>query len=137
MRISDWSSDVCSSDLKRGIPRDDYAIYVQQFRADATRVPEGKANMHIYAFVPLDLKDGGREKWDEVGEYWAERLIGGLRKLAPNVNEENIIARHFMNPLDIKWSNHSTVHRVIQHLGFSKRQLGGNHHNHVRGTCRY
>src|SRR3546814_15427126 len=101
MRISDWSSDVCSSDLKRGIPRDDYAIYVQQFRADATRVPEGKANMHIYAFVPLDLKDGGREKWDEVGEYWAERLIGGLRKIAPNVTAENIIARHFMTPLDI------------------------------------
>src|SRR3546814_14501224 len=60
-------------ELKRGIPRDDYAIYVQQFRADATRVPEGKANMHIYAFVPLDLKDGGREKWDERSE---ERRVG-------------------------------------------------------------
>src|SRR3546814_16131379 len=29
-------------ELKRGIPRDDYAIYVQQFRADPPRVPEGQ-----------------------------------------------------------------------------------------------
>src|SRR3546814_5858025 len=66
--------------------------------------------MHIYAFVPLDLKDGGREKWDEVGEYWAERLIGGLRKIAPNVTDENIIARHFMTPLDITRYNRSEEH---------------------------
>ncbi len=113
-------------ELKRGIPRDDYAIYVQQFRADPTRVPEGKATMHIYAFVPLDLKDGGREKWDEVGEEWAERLIAGLRKIAPNVTDENIIARHFMTPLDIIRYNTSLVNGDIQHLGFYSWQLGGN-----------
>src|SRR3546814_20671923 len=112
MRISDWSSDVCSSDLKRGIPRDDYAIYVQQFRADATRVPEGKANMHIYAFVPLDLKDGGREKWDEVGEYWAERLIAGLRKIAPNVTAGNITARQFTTRHDITRYNTTPVNKT-------------------------
>src|SRR3546814_6138613 len=77
--------------------------------------------MHIYAFVPLDLKDGGREKWDEVGEYWAERLIGGLRKIAPNVTDENIIARHFMTPLDITRYNTSLVNGDIQHLGFYSR----------------
>src|SRR3546814_13416524 len=38
-------------ELKRGIPRDDYAIYVQQFRADTTRVPEGKPNMQTFAFL--------------------------------------------------------------------------------------
>lgn len=113
-------------ELKRGIPRDDFAIYVQQFRADPTRVPEGMANLHIYAFVPLDLKDGGREKWDEIGEEWAERFIANLRKIAPNVTEENILGKHFMTPLDIIRYNVSLVNGDIQHLGFYSWQLGGN-----------
>jgi phytoene dehydrogenase-like protein len=113
-------------ELKRGIPRDDFAIYVQQFRADPTRVPEGKATMHIYAFVPLDLKDGGRDKWDEIGEQWADRFIDGLRKVAPNVTAENILGKHFMTPLDIIRYNISLVNGDIQHLGFYSWQLGGN-----------
>ena len=113
-------------ELKRGIPREDFAIYVQQFRADATRVPEGMANLHIYAFVPLDLKDGGREKWDEIGEEWANRFIANLRKIAPNVTEENILGKHFMTPLDIIRYNTSLVNGDIQHLGFYSWQLGGN-----------
>lgn len=113
-------------ELKRGIPREDFAIYVQQFRADATRVPEGMANLHIYAFVPLDLKDGGREKWDEIGEEWADRFIANLRKIAPNVTEENILGKHFMTPLDITRYNTSLVNGDIQHLGFYSWQLGGN-----------
>lgn len=113
-------------DLKRGIPRDDFAIYVQQFRADATRVPDGMAQLHIYAFVPLDLKDGGRAKWDEIGEEWANRFIENLRKIAPNVMPENILGMHFMTPLDIIRYNTSLVNCDIQHLGFYSWQLGGN-----------
>src|SRR3546814_11785795 len=54
------------------------------------------------------------------------RLIGGLRKIAPNVTDENIIARHFMTPLDITRYNTSLVNGDIQHLGFYSWQLGGN-----------
>ena len=113
-------------DLKRGIPRDDFAIYVQQFRADPTRVPEGQAQLHIYAFVPLDLQDGGRAKWDEIGEEWANRFIDNLRKIAPNVTEDNILGKHFMTPLDITRYNTSLVNGDIQHLAFYSWQLGGN-----------
>jgi phytoene dehydrogenase-like protein len=113
-------------ELKRGHPRDDFAIYVQQFRADATRVPPGKANMHIYAFAPLELKDGGRNKWDEIGSYWADRFIAGLTRIAPNVTPDNILGKHFMTPLDITRYNTSLVNGDIQHLGFFSWQLGGN-----------
>jgi phytoene dehydrogenase-like protein len=113
-------------DLKHGHPRDDFAIYVQQFRADPTRVPKGKGSMHIYAFAPLNLKDGGRAKWDEIGAYWSARLIGGLGKITENVTDDNIIASHFMTPLDFTRYNTSLVNGDIQHLGFYSWQLGGN-----------
>src|SRR5262249_29283602 len=48
--------------LSYGYPVRDFAAYVQQYKADPTRLPEGKGMMHIYAFAPLDLKDGGRKK---------------------------------------------------------------------------
>jgi phytoene dehydrogenase-like protein len=112
--------------LEYGYPVRDFACYVQQFRADPTRVPAGKGSMHIYAFAPLNLKDGGRSKWDEIGSTVADRFIDDLRELTTNLHDDNIIARHFMTPLDIQRYNTSLVNTDIQHIGFYSWQLGGN-----------
>ncbi len=113
-------------DLQCGIPIRDYSCWVQQFRADPTRVPEGKGTVHIYAFLPLDLKDGGREKWDEIGAEMADKLIDDLRQQVTNLTDDNIIGMHFRTPLDITRYNTALVNGDIQHLGFFSWQLGGN-----------
>lgn len=112
--------------LEYGYPVRDFACYIQQFRADPTRVPEGKGSMHIYAFAPLNLKDGGKEKWDQIGATVADQLIDDLRKLTTNLTDDNIIGKHFMTPLDIQRYNTALVNTDIQHLGFYSWQLGGN-----------
>jgi len=112
--------------LIQGHPVRDYAAYVQQFRADPSRVPDGKATMHIYAFAPLDLKNGGRAKWDEIGKEVADGFIQDLRELTSNLTDENIIATHFMTPLDVTRYNTALVNGDIQHIGFWSWQLAGN-----------
>ena len=113
-------------DLQNGHIDRNYACWVQQFRADPTRVPEGKGSIHIYAFMPLELKDGGREKWDEIGASVAQDFIADLREQTTNLTDDNIIATHFMTPLDITRYNHALVNGDIQHIGFFSWQLGGN-----------
>ena len=73
------SGKVCRT-CRLGHPVRDFACWIQQFRADPTRVPDGKGTLHIYAFMPLDLADGGREKWDEIGAKIAQGLVDDLRK---------------------------------------------------------
>jgi phytoene dehydrogenase-like protein len=112
--------------LEYGYPVRDFAAYVQQYKADTTRVPEGKGMVHIYAFAPLDLKDGGRQKWDEIGAEVARGFIDDLRALTTNLQDENILGMHFKTPLDIQRYNTALVETDIQHIGFYSWQLGGN-----------
>lgn len=113
-------------DLQMGHPNRDYSCWVQQFRADPTRVPEGNGQIHIYAFMPLNLKEGGRARWDEIGAEVAQKLIDDLADQCTNLTEDNIIERHFMTPLDITRYNTALVNCDIQHIGFFSWQLGGN-----------
>jgi phytoene dehydrogenase-like protein len=112
--------------LEYGYPVRDFAAYVQQYKADASRLPDGKGMVHIYAFAPLDLKDGGREKWDQLGAEVAQGFIDDLRKLTTNLQDDNIIGMHFKTPLDLTRYNNALVETDIQHIGFYSWQLGGN-----------
>lgn len=112
--------------LRKGIPDRSHAFWTQQFRADPSRVPPGKAQMHIYAFMPIDLKDGGRERWDEIGAGVAKRFIDDLRAECLNLTPENIIQTHFMTPLDFMRYNHALVDGDILQFGVHSWQVGGN-----------
>ena len=113
-------------DLQLGHPVRDFACWIQQFRADPTRVPEGRGTMHIYAFMPLDLADGGREKWDEIGAEIAQGLIDDLRKNTTNLTDDNILGMHFKTPLDLSRYNTALVEADILHVGPFSWQIGGN-----------
>jgi phytoene dehydrogenase-like protein len=113
-------------ELQCGHPVRDFAAWVQQFRADPSRVPEGQATLHIYAFMPIDLADGGREKWDEIGAEVAQGFIDDLAAHCTNLTEDNIIDMHFMTPLDISRYNTSLINADIMHSGAFSWQLGGN-----------
>lgn len=113
-------------DLKKGIPNRKFACWLQQFRADPSRVPEGQGLVHIYAFAPLDLKDGGREKWDEIGETVARGFVDDLRNECTNLTDDNILQMHFMTPLDIMRHNRALVNCDLVHIPFYSWQMGGN-----------
>ncbi|WP_404477520.1 phytoene desaturase family protein [Novosphingobium sp. BL-52-GroH] len=113
-------------ELQNGRIVRDFAAWCQMYKADPTRVPEGQGMMHIYAFAPLDLKDGGREKWDEIGEEVALGFVDDLRQQCTNLTDDNIIGMHFRTPLDIMRYNNALVEADIQHIGFYAWQLAGN-----------
>lgn len=111
-------------ELQSGVPNPYYSCWIQQFRADPTRIPEGKGSIYIYAFMPYDVK-GGVEKWDEIGSQIANKLIDDL-KAASNLTDDNIMAMSFMTPLDISRYNTALVKADIMHIGAFNWQLGGN-----------
>jgi phytoene dehydrogenase-like protein len=113
-------------DLEYGYPRRDFAAYVRQNTVDPSRTPAGKGMLHLYAFAPYSLKDGGAQRWDQVGQEVADGFLEDMRKLTTNLTEDNIIARHHMTPLDIERHNISLIHADILHIGSYPWQLAGN-----------
>lgn len=113
-------------DMEYGLPRRDFAAYVGQHKVDPSRVPAGKSAVHIYAFAPYDLKDGGPAMWDEIGEEVTEGFLGDLRELTTNMTSDNIIGRNIVTPLDMVRHNPSMIKADIGHMGLYNWQLGGN-----------
>ncbi len=113
-------------DLEYGYPRRDFVCYVGQHKVDPSRVPPGKSQMHLYAFAPYNLKDGGPKKWAEIGKDMAQKYLGDLRELTTNMSDDNIIGQHFFTPLDLERHNISMKNADIGHLGLYSWQLGGN-----------
>src|SRR3546814_13332270 len=82
MRISDWSSDVCSSDLDSGLPQNpsDYseiagdALIVTEVTADRARAEEQLANQQIEVVV---VAPGDAEERFRNGEQRSEERRGG------------------------------------------------------------
>lgn len=113
-------------DLEYGIPRRDFIAYVTQDTYDKTRAPEGKRVLNMYAFAPYNLKDGGPQKWDEIGKEVAYGFLEDLRKLTTNMGDDNIIGFSWMTPLDIERHNNAMIGADIVHFGSYNWQIGGN-----------
>jgi phytoene dehydrogenase-like protein len=113
-------------DLEYGYQRRDFAAYVGQHKVDPSRIPAGKGALHIYAFAPYNLKDGGTAVWDEVGEEIAEGFLSDLREMTTNMGSDNIIGEKIITPLDMERNNPSMRKADIGHLGLYNWQLGGN-----------
>lgn len=73
------------------------------------RVPEGKALLYLLSFQPFHLEDGGPEKWDQIKEQVADKIIERLEHFVPGVSD-NMIARSIDSPLDMmRWSPNSML----------------------------
>jgi phytoene dehydrogenase-like protein len=70
--------------------------------------------LKVIGFQPYDLAEGGPERWDEVKEEAAARNLDELRRYAPNMTEETILAQVVKSPLDLERMNehnwHGTCH---------------------------
>src|SRR3546814_13464728 len=53
MRISDWSSDVCSSDLKAGIPLASHSTSVESLHSAVALETDAMMHVNVTAQVPI------------------------------------------------------------------------------------
>jgi phytoene dehydrogenase-like protein len=104
------------SDVERGLLAEDDPplLVVCGSVADPSRAPEGRHSLKVIGFHPYALAEGGAERWDEVKERVADANLAQLRRFAPNLTEETILARVVKSPLDLERMNahnwHGTCH---------------------------
>jgi phytoene dehydrogenase-like protein len=72
--------------------------------ADATRVPTGGSTLKIEGTLPYALKDGPGH-WDAIKDDVAETLFSHLRRFAPNLTPDKVLAKFLLSPLDIERMN--------------------------------
>lgn len=90
------------------------------------RVPDGKALLYMLSFQPFDLADGGPEKWDQIKEQTADKLLERMTHFIPDLVPENIIGRTVDSPLDmVRWSPNSMLNGDAGGLATHFFHLGG------------
>lgn len=89
------------------------------------RVPEGKALLYLLSFQPYNLADGGPEKWDEIKDQVADKILEKTEHFIPGLRD-SIIARTVDSPLDmVRWSPNSMVQGDAGGLASNFFHLGG------------
>ena len=77
--------------------------------ADPSRAPEGRHTLKVVGFQPYELPDGpGR--WDELKDGVSRANLAELRKYAPNVTDDAILASAVKSPLDLERMNAHNWH---------------------------
>jgi phytoene dehydrogenase-like protein len=93
---------------------------VNESVADPSRVPLGFGTLKIEGTLPYALKEGPQH-WDIIKERVSEALLARLRKFAPNVTADKVLAKFLLSPLDIERMNpamwRGTVHHVDPRFG--------------------
>lgn len=101
------------ADIRRGrIHQDSPVLLVVCSSAiDPSRAPNGRHTLKILSFFPYELAEG---RWDEIKESVADANLDYLRRFAPNLGEQSILASHIESPLDLERRNphnwHGTCH---------------------------
>jgi phytoene dehydrogenase-like protein len=104
------------ADAERGLLADDdpVLLVVCGTVADPSRAPDGQHVLKVIGFQPYELADGGAARWDDVKEEAAERNLEQLRRFAPNLTKETILAQVVKSPVDLERMNahnwHGTCH---------------------------
>ena len=77
--------------------------------ADPSRAPEGKHTLKVVGFQPYELR-GGPEQWDELKDDVARANLAELRRHAPNLADDVILAEAVKSPLDLERMNEHNWH---------------------------
>jgi phytoene dehydrogenase-like protein len=85
--------------------------------ADPTRAPAGMHTMKILGWQPYELKEGP-EHWDQIKNEVSDANLKYLRRFAPNLTDDKILARFVESPLDLERMNphfwHGSAHAGAQ-----------------------
>jgi phytoene dehydrogenase-like protein len=77
---------------------------------DPGRAPEGRHTLKVIGFQPYDLADGGPARWDEIRDDVSRANLEMLRRYAPNLTDETILASLVKSPLDLERQNEHNWH---------------------------
>jgi phytoene dehydrogenase-like protein len=72
--------------------------------ADPTRAPAGFHTLKLEGQLPYALKEGPQH-WDVIKDEVAEGMLNYLRRFAPNLTPDKILAKFIESPLDIERMN--------------------------------
>ena len=85
--------------------------------ADATRAPKGMHTLKVLGWQPYMLKEGP-EHWDKIKYDVSDANLKYLRRFAPNLTDDKILARFVESPLDLERMNphfwHGSAHAGAQ-----------------------
>jgi len=85
--------------------------------ADPTRAPAGMHSIKIVGWQPYQLKEGP-DHWDQIKEEVSDGYLKFLRRYAPNMTEDKILARFITSPRDLERMNphfwHGSAHAGAQ-----------------------
>ena len=76
---------------------------------DPSRTPESKHMVKVISTYPYSLREGP-EKWDEIKEEIAANNLEELRRYAPNLTNDKILASEIRSPLDLERYNSHNWH---------------------------
>jgi len=77
--------------------------------ADPGRAPDGNHTLKVIGFQPYELAEGP-EHWDEIKDEVAAANLEHLRRYAPNLTDETILATTVKSPLDLERMNAHNWH---------------------------
>ena len=80
---------------------------------DPSRAPDGQHTVKLLSMAPWD-PGAGPEQWDELKHDVAEENLAAMRRAAPNMTPDKILASLVKSPVDIERQNahmwHGTIH---------------------------
>ena len=94
-------------DVRRGaVATDDPPLLVVcPTVADPPRAPDGKHTLKVIGFHPYELADGGPERWADVKDEVSRANLEHLRRYAPNLTDDKILATLVKSPVDLEALN--------------------------------
>lgn len=85
--------------------------------ADPTRAPAGMHSIKIVGWQPYQLKEGP-DHWDQIKEEVSDGYLKSLRRYAPNMTDDKVLARFITSPRDLERMNphfwHGSAHAGAQ-----------------------
>ncbi len=98
-------------EFARGRVADDDPVLLVlcQTVADPSRAPAGRHTLKVVGFQPYEL-EGGPERWDDLEERVSDANLAQLRRFAPNLTAETLLARVIESPLGLERFNEHNWH---------------------------
>jgi len=88
---------------------DPVLLVLCQTVADPSRAPAGRHTLKVVGFQPYELPEGP-ERWDAIQEEVSEANLAQLRRYAPNLTADTVLARVIESPLGLERFNEHNWH---------------------------
>lgn len=90
---------------------------------DPTQAPPGYHTAFAWQFVPSNPSDGGKERWKEHSESYADEIVAQWQAYAPNLKEAGV-ARYVHSPMHTEWQVPSMFYGDRHHGSYHPKNFG-------------